>query len=100
MNNYIYIFTIVLTILLIKICEKNKVLIDFKKENHKRFASKITNYSIGGIVFYLFWLFIYISDKNFASFFFQSFSLIFLVGLFSDLKIFKSARLRFLLQII
>ncbi len=100
MTNSIFIFTIILTILLLKICEKNKILVDFKKENHKRFTSKITNYSIGGVIFYLFWLSVYISNDNFTSFFFQSFSLIFLTGLFSDLKIFQSARLRFLLQII
>ncbi len=100
MVDFIYILVPVLTVLLIRICEKNKILVDFKKENHKRFASKIYNYSIAGIIFYLFWLYIFISENNYNLIFFQVFSLIFFTGLFSDLKIFRSAKFRFLLQII
>ena len=88
---FIFIFT--------KVCERNKFFVDFKKEKHKRFVSKTNNYSIGGIIFFLFCLFIFFTDNYFNPLFWVFFSLIFFLGLFSDLKIFKSPKLRFLLQL-
>ena len=94
-----YLIYPIFIIFFIKFCKKNKIFIDFKKENHKRFVSKISNYSIAGIIFYIFWIYIHLFENTFQLNFFVSFSLIFLIGLFSDIKIFESARLRFLLQI-
>ncbi len=100
MSEIIFICSAIIIFFIIKICEKKKILLDFKKEKHKRFASKTNNYSIGGIIFFLFCLFIFFKKDYFDTSFLLFLSLIFLLGFFSDIKIFKSPKLRFLLQFI
>ena len=98
MTEVIFFSFIVIIFLMIKICEKKKFFLDFKKENHKRFASKNNNYSIGGIIFFSFILFIFFKNDYFDLSFLLFLSLIFFLGFFSDIKVFKSPKLRFLLQ--
>ena len=98
MSEIIFFSFIVIIFFTIKICERKKILLDFKKEKHKRFASKTNNYSIGGIIFFLFYIFIFFEKDYFSISFLLFFSLIFFLGFFSDIKFFQSPKLRFLLQ--
>ena len=95
-----YIFITFFSLILLKFCEYKKIFIDYKIEKHKRYVSKINNYSIGGIIFYIFCLLLFIFESYFDLNFFISLSLIFLVGLFSDIKTLKNAILRLILQLI
>ncbi len=100
MSEIIFFSFAIIIFFTIKICERKKILLDFKKEKHKRFASKINNYSIGGIIFFSFCLFTFFEKKYFDTSFLIFLSLIFFLGFFSDIKFFKSPKLRFLLQFI
>ena len=95
-----YIFITIFSLILLKFCEYKKIFRDYKIEKHKRYVSKINNYSIGGIIFYIFFLLLFIFESYFDLNFFISLSLIFLVGLFSDIKTLKNAVFRLLLQLI
>ena len=53
MSEIIFFSFVIIIYFAIKICERKKILLDFKKEKHKRFTSKTNNYSIGGIIFFL-----------------------------------------------
>ena len=95
-----FLFLVVFVFFSIKVCEKKKIFVDFKKENHKRFVSKSNNLSIGGIIFFLFCVFLFFERNYFNVYFFIFLSLIFFLGFFSDIKIFKSPKLRFFLQFV
>jgi len=99
MFNYFIIFFLISIFLLIHFSRKYNLFVDYKKEKHKRFATNLKSYSIGGILLITFFTFTFIlNEKNYLLFFFL-FS-IFLIGLFSDLKKLNSVNLRFFLQII
>ena len=97
MFNYFIIFFLTSIFLLIHFSRKYNLFVDYKKEKHKRFATNLKSYSVGGILLITFFLYTFIlNEKNYLLFFFL-FS-IFLIGLFSDLKKLNSVNLRFFLQ--
>ena len=99
MFNYFIIFFLILIFLLLYFSRKYNLFVDYKKEKHKRFATNLKSYSIGGILLITFFAYtFFLNEKNYLLFFFL-FS-IFLIGLFSDLKKLNSVNLRFFLQII
>ena len=99
MFNYFIIFFLITIFLSIYFSKKYNLFIDYKIEKHKRFATHLKSYSIGGILLITFFIYSFIiNEKNYLLFFFL-FS-IFLIGLFSDLKKLNSVNLRFFLQII
>ena len=99
MFNYFIIFFLIIVFLLILFSKKYNLLVDYKKEKHKRFATNLKSYSIGGILLITFFIYsLILNEKNYLLFFFL-FS-VFLIGLFSDLKKLNSVNLRFFLQII
>lgn len=100
MINAAFILTIIASIILIKICYQKKLFLDYKIEKHKRLTSRINNFSIGGIIFFFFYFFLFLLKNEFDLIFMLSLTLIFFIGFFSDLKFFKSAVLRFFLQIL
>ena len=96
--NFLIIFTL-LTALLILICKKKKLFVDFKFEKHKRYSSKSKSYSIGGLLLISFLFYHYFYLKSEYLIFIYLFS-IFFIGFLSDLKKLNSVSLRFFLQII
>ena len=99
MFNYFIIFFLTSIFLLIYFSRKYNLFVDYKKEKHKRFATNLKSYSVGGILLITFFSYTFIlNEKNYLLFFFL-FS-IFLIGLFSDLKKLNSVNLRFFLQVI
>lgn len=90
----------IISLILIKICEKNLFLIDVKLEKHKRFTSKKNNYYLGGLIFLLFLITLYffniIQEPNFL----VSIIFLFFIGLASDLRLLKNAKIRFILQLL
>ncbi len=94
-----YILYFILILLLLLLCKKQKLFLDFKLEKHKRYSSKTKSHYIGGIIFLPFIYYNYIQLYN-DVFLFTFLSLIFLIGLLSDLKILNSVSLRFFLQLI
>jgi len=99
MFNYFIIFFLISIFLLIYFSRKFNLFVDYKKEKHKRFATNLKSYSIGGILLIAFFAYTFIlNEKNYLLFFFL-FS-IFLIGLFSDLKKLNNVNLRLFLQII
>ena len=89
--------TILLSITLVVLSKKLNFLLDVKSEKHKKFTSIQKNYSIGGILLIIFFMLSFFDKKEYLDgvFFFS----IFLIGLFSDLKILNNPKIRFLLQI-
>ena len=89
--------TILLSITLVVLSKKFNFLLDIKSEKHKKFTSIQKNYSIGGILLIIFFMLSFFDKKEYLDgvFFFS----IFLIGLFSDLKILNNPKIRFLLQI-
>ena len=89
--------TILLSITLVVLSKKLNLLLDIKSEKHKKFTSIQKNYSIGGILLIIFFMLSFFDKKEYLDgvFFFS----IFLIGLFSDLKILNNPKIRFLLQI-
>ena len=90
---------VALSFALLKICETRKIFVDYKIEKHKRYVSKIKNYSIGGIIFYIFFCLLFFCESFFDLNFFISITMIFLIGFFSDMKILNNAVLRLMLQL-
>src|SRR5210317_2231539 len=99
MTSIYYIFIAVICIALLKICETKRIFVDYKIEKHKRYVTKGDNYSIGGLIFYIFFLLLFVVETYFDLKFFISISIIFFIGLFSDIKILKNPVLRFFLQL-
>ena len=93
--NFILLFIFISSILLF-VCKKFKLLIDIKGERHKKFSSKEKNYLIGGILILIYLILFYFKQNQILHIFF--FVFIFLIGLFSDLKILNDPKKRFILQ--
>ena len=75
--------------------KKKFLLDDTESSNHKKFVNKKINVVLsGGIVFFL----LFLVYTNFNLYLKLFISLIFLIGIFSDLKILNSPSFRFLLQ--
>ena len=97
MNFFLYLFFLILIIFLInKLFKKNFFLISATGDKHQKFASSDKIPLSGGIFIYL--ALVYFYDKNLNIFFFSTFSILAL-GFFSDLKLIKSAMIRFIFQI-
>ena len=93
---YIYIFLCLVLFLYLNKILKKKILISETGEIHQKFASKNKIPLSGG----LFFIFSCIYYFNFELIIFYLFGiLIFLLGILSDLKYFKSAKLRLLIQV-
>ena len=76
---------------------KKNLLINVTGDLHQKFASKHKVPLTGGILIFLTTLYFY----NFLPIlFFLYFTLVFLLGIFSDLHLIRSAKIRFLIQII
>jgi UDP-N-acetylmuramyl pentapeptide phosphotransferase/UDP-N-acetylglucosamine-1-phosphate transferase len=88
------------TFTLLNFCKKKNLFLDYKIEKHKRYASKTINYSIGGIIFFINYCYLLLVEKNIDYIFFIFLTLIFLIGVLSDVKILKSAILRIFFQFI
>ena len=93
---YLVLITILITLLNVLIKKKN-FLISVTGDNHQKFASDLKIPLTGGIFFFLGIL--YFLDQNILSLILFTF-LILILGIFSDLKIINSAKLRFLFQIL
>ncbi len=93
---YLFLLTFSL-IFLNKYLINRKFLISETGDKHQKFASKINTPLTGGVLIFL--SFIYLLDKLEIFFIIFSF-LIFLLGIFSDLKFFRSAKLKLFLQIL
>ena len=94
---FFYLLTLTTLVLLInKLLLKKKILISETGDNHQKFASKSMVPLTGGIFIFLGY-FYFLNEKIFSFILFTF--LIFILGVFSDLKIIKSASKRFVLQI-
>ena len=87
---------ILIIFLINKLFKKNFFLISATGDKHQKFASSDKIPLSGGIFIYL--ALVYFYDKNLDIFFFSTFSILAL-GFFSDLKLIKSAIIRFIFQI-
>ncbi len=97
MNLFFYFFlTLIIIFFLNNFLTKNNFLISLSGDAHQKFASKSKIPLTGGIFIFLY--FLYFLDTNILSLILFSF-LILILGIFSDLKILKSAKLRLILQI-
>ena len=96
---FYFIYLLLLTFCLVilnKYLEDKKFLISDTGDKHQKFASKINTPLTGGILIFLSFLYLFDQlDKYFILFS----SIIFLLGIFSDMKFLKSAKLRLVLQI-
>ena len=79
------------------ILKKNRILLNFSGQNHQIYTKKKSIPLSGGLVIFLFLLINYNNFEIKTIFFFF---LIFLVGLFADINIFKSPTIRFFIQIL
>ena len=96
--NYFYLSSLLIFILLInKYFKYRQILISETGDIHQKFASKSKIPLTGGIFILLGYL--YFFNENIFSFIFFSF-IIFALGIFSDLKFIKSAKKKFLIQIL
>ena len=94
---FFYLLTLTIFILFIsKFLIKKNILISETGDIHQRFASKSSVPLTGGLFIFLGYLY-FLNEKIF-SFILFSF-IVFILGIFSDLKLIKSAKKRFLLQI-
>ena len=97
MNLSLYLFTILVsTIILNKLLIKKNFLISLTGDRHQKFTSRSKIPLTGGL--FIFLSFLYFLDQSILSFIFFSF-LILILGIFSDLKLLKSAKIRLLSQI-
>jgi UDP-N-acetylmuramyl pentapeptide phosphotransferase/UDP-N-acetylglucosamine-1-phosphate transferase len=97
MNLLLYLFlTLIIILFLNKLLVNNNLLISLTGDKHQKFTSKSKIPLTGGILLFLH--FLYFLDQNILSFLLFSF-LILNLGIFSDLKFLKSAKLRLISQI-
>ena len=97
MNLLLYLFlTLIIILFLNKLLVNNNLLISLTGDKHQKFTSKSKIPLTGGILLFL--NFLYFLDQNILSFLLFSF-LILNLGIFSDLKFLKSAKLRLISQI-
>ena len=95
MEYLVFLFSVILIISINSFIIKKNILPSFSGDNHQKLAS-IKSIPLSGGIF-LFSIFCLIFYKTFLIFYFFL-SLIFLIGLFSDTKIIKSAKIRLFLQ--
>jgi UDP-N-acetylmuramyl pentapeptide phosphotransferase/UDP-N-acetylglucosamine-1-phosphate transferase len=98
MEIYHIIFPIIISFLFLFICKRNNILLDRKIEKHKKFTSIQENYSIGGVLIFFNILYYHFFYSNFEMLTLLFLSIIFLLGLFSDLRVLNNPKMRFLLQ--
>lgn len=98
MQIYSIIYPLIINFLLLFFCQKMNFFLDNKNEKHKKFTSNQENYSIGGILIYINILYYHFFYSNLEIMTLLFLSTIFLLGLFSDLKIINDPKIRFLLQ--
>ena len=96
------IITLISTTVLLFISKKTTLLKDIKNQRHKKYVSKKNNHILGGIIFIIFWFFYIFFDQKIISNELKIYStclLLFIIGLFSDLKILENPKKRFFLQL-
>ena len=94
---FFYLLSLTIFILIInKFLLKKNILISETGDIHQKFASKSSVPLTGGL--FIFAGYLYFLNEKIFSFILFSF-IVFILGIFSDLKIIKSAKKRFLLQI-
>ena len=99
MLNLIYLIVILFFVFLINnLFKKKSILLNYTGERHQLQTADGLVPRSGGIVFFLLFLFIFFDFKNL--FFLAIMTIVFLIGLFSDLKILQSPKKRLLLQAI
>ncbi len=89
-------FIFILIIFLNNLLKKKNILISVTGDNHQKFTSDFKIPLTGGI--FLFLGILYFLNQNILSLILFAF-LILILGIFSDLKVIRSAKLRFLFQI-
>ena len=92
----IFILSLIITFLFSYILKKKKILLNFTGEKHQNFLAEMNIPLSGGIV--IFALSFYFIDLSFIEIILIS--LIFFIGILSDLKLLKSPKLRIILQIV
>ena len=96
MQFYFYIILLIIFIFFLGEFLKKKFLLSETGDYHQKFSSKSNIPLLGGI--FLFFSVLYFFNLNLKLFYIFGF-LIFLLGIFSDLKFIKSAKLRLYLQV-
>ena len=94
------IFLIVSSFFVLFLSQKKKFFLDIKDKQHKKFATKIKNHSIGGVLLLIFFIYFHFFIAKLQNIHILFFGLIFLVGFFSDLKLLDDPKKRFLIQVI
>ena len=94
------IFLIVSSFFVLFLSQKKKFFLDIKDKQHKKFVTKTKNYSIGGIILLIFFIYFHFFIEKLQNTHILFFGLIFLVGFFSDLKLLDDPKKRFLIQVI
>ena len=92
-----FIFSVILIIILNNFLIKKNYILSLSGDKHQKFTSRNSIPLTGGIFLVINFVIIFYSQINFLFLFLFGF-LIFLTGLFSDIKLINSAKLRFFLQ--
>lgn len=95
------IFTIITTLVFLYFSKKTNILVDVKNQKHKSYVSKKNNYIIGGIIFIIYWIYLFFFDyqTNIKDYkIYLVCFLFFLIGICSDFKILENPLKRFFLQ--
>jgi UDP-N-acetylmuramyl pentapeptide phosphotransferase/UDP-N-acetylglucosamine-1-phosphate transferase len=92
MNIILLISIVILTLILNYILIKKRLFLNFKGDNHQKFTSS-ENIPLSGGLILIFTSYYYLNLINFSYVI-----LIFFLGFFSDIKIFNSPKLRFIVQ--
>ena len=92
MNIILLISIVILTLILNYILIKKRLFLNFKGDNHQKFTSS-ENIPLSGGLILIFASYYYLNLINFSYVI-----LIFFLGFFSDIKIFNSPKLRFIVQ--
>ena len=95
MNIFYLLFTPIFIIAINHILIKNNFLQSLTGDRHQLFIENKNIPLSGGLFLFFFSIFFFISEIKFYLFF-----IIFFIGILSDIKILKSAKIRFLIQII
>ena len=94
------IFLIVSSFFVLFLSQKKKFFLDIKDKQHKKFVTKTKNYSIGGIILLIFFIYFHFFISKLQNIHILFFGLIFLAGFFSDFKLLDDPKKRFLMQAI
>ena len=96
---YIFnIFVVIIVIIILLLSKHFKIFLDKKIDKHKKFVGKNNSFFIGGLIIFIFLLYDSVVKNNF--FLIILYSIIFLIGLLSDLKILNNPNKRLLIQFI